>query len=172
MGMIMDEINSNEGSVEGLTPAQVVQMALFFGIKPSEEPHLMCVAMLAVLAPLPPFWYVVEEEEEGEEGGERVNVKTIDFSISDQGGISFTPKEEQGARLMYARDLDANNIHTQKEHPSDEFWRKLTENARATTEFLSGEVKLPNTVIYDELIPTTCHFGPHPALRFAHRRFG
>ena len=29
----MDEINGAEESVEGLTPAQVVQMALFFGIK-------------------------------------------------------------------------------------------------------------------------------------------
>ena len=33
VNMILDEINGTEGSVEGLTPAQVVQMALFFGIK-------------------------------------------------------------------------------------------------------------------------------------------
>lgn len=107
----------------------------------------MCVAMLAVLAPLPPFWYVVEEESLEGVGGERVNVKTIDFAITEEGGVSFTAKEEQGARLMYARDLDDKITHSQKEHPSDEFWRKITQGARASSEFLSETEKFKVSVL-------------------------
>ena len=133
-----------------VTPAQVIQMSLFFGIRTSAEPHMAGIAMLAVLAPLPPFWYVVSSgggfgsvDEASEMGGgsqvsftDPVNVKSIDFTVTEAGGSHFTPKEEKLNPLMFARDVRGKPTHKQRDHPADKYWRDLAEECRESAESL------------------------------------
>lgn len=147
---ILDMMQDEAKEVE-CTPAQVVQMAIYFGIKPSVEPHLLCIAMCAVLAPLPPFWYVLlEEKNEIDEGGDndkkgegrRESVKSIDFAIGDNGSAHFVTKEEELSPLVFARDVDESTTHKQVDHPSDNFWRQIMEESREAAKQLSDMQRL------------------------------
>ncbi|GMH99313.1 hypothetical protein TrST_g9163 [Triparma strigata] len=150
---ILDMMQEEAKEVE-CSPAQVVQMAIFFGIKPSEEPHLLCIAMCAVLAPLPPFWYVQfdEKSEESDEnndktGGRRESVKSIDFSIGDNGSAHFVTKEEELSPLVFARDVDETTTHKQVDHPSDIYWRQIAEESREAGKQLSEVQKLRCSIL-------------------------
>ncbi|GMH93482.1 hypothetical protein TL16_g12641 [Triparma laevis f. inornata] len=151
LGMMQEEAKEVE-----CTPAQVVQMAIYFGIKPSVEPHLLCIAMCAVLAPLPPFWYVLlEEKNEIDEGGEndkkgegrRESVKSIDFAIEDNGSAHFVTKEEELSPLVFARDVDESTTHKQVDHPSDNFWRQIMEESREAAKQLSDMQRLRCSIL-------------------------
>ena len=131
------EMMQEEAKEIECTPAQVVQMALFFGISPSTEPWLLCIAMCAVLAPLPPFWYVIFPDEDSDSGGAQKeakpdsdsrneHVKAIDFTINENGAAHFVAKEEELAPLLFARDKDESTTHRQVDHPSDSYWRQIT----------------------------------------------
>ena len=154
--IILNEMIHSETSDFNVTPAQVIQMALFFGIKTREEPWLLCVALCALLAPLPPFWRVMNDERKKDSdsseppqtasssslslsrGGEQqpprpktsVKVRTIEFAINEHGSVQFIQKEESLSRLLFVRDLDRYTKHSQEAHPSDVYWRVAIKSLR------------------------------------------
>ncbi|GMI40650.1 hypothetical protein TeGR_g8266 [Tetraparma gracilis] len=152
---VLREMNAEGGDVD-VSPAQVIQMALFFGIDVAREPWLLCIAMCAVLAPIPPFWYVLMPEAEeapeadggrgvksrAESRGQQVHVRTIDFEIGEGGGGYFLPKEEELAPLLFARDVSDASTHRQEAHPSDPYWRKVVEVSREGAVRLTANERL------------------------------
>ena len=121
-----------------ITPEQVVQMGLYFGMKQNaivEESFLLGAALCALYAPLPPFWHVIGFEEERnkirEERKENLMNRrtTIDFALS-EGEAIYAEEEFSSDMLLFARDKVGGEKYTQSSHPSDEYWRAVFDSAR------------------------------------------
>ena len=165
--LVLREMNEESNDVD-VTPAQVLQMAIFFGINIAKEPWLLCIAMCAVIAPIPPFWYVVMEEgeEDGARGegsraasrGAQVHVKVIDFEMDDDGlGGHYTQKQETQAPLLFARDVSDTATHRQEAHPSDPYWRSVVEIGREVAATLTVVERLKCCVLpfFNQIVPAT-----------------